>query len=131
MTRTSRLPPRTDVNALAAASASRRAAGTPIIDLTESNPTRVGLPYPDRLLDGLSDPRGLHYAPDPFGVWDARVAVASDCRRRGAAVDPAHVMLSASTSEAYSWLFKLLCDPGDAVLVPQPSYPLFEHLTRL
>ena len=130
-TRRSRLPPRTDVNALSAAATSLRAAGTPIVDLTESNPTRVGLSYPDRLLAGLADARGLRYAPDSFGMWDARVAVAADCQRRGAVVDPAHVVLSASTSEAYSWLFKLLCDPGDAVLVPQPSYPLFEHLTRL
>jgi alanine-synthesizing transaminase len=127
----SRLPPRTDVNALSAAMTARRAIGRPIVDLTESNPTRVGLPYPERLLAGLADARGLRYAPDPLGVWDARVAVAADCARRGAAVDPAHVVLSASTSEAYSWLFKLLCDPGDVVLVPQPSYPLFEHLTRL
>ena len=127
----SRLPPRTDVNALSAAVAALAAAGAPIVDLTESNPTRVGLPYPDGLLAALGGASGLRYAPDPLGLWDARVAVASDCARRGATVDPAHVVLSASTSEAYSWLFKLLCDPGDVVLVPQPSYPLFEHLTRL
>jgi alanine-synthesizing transaminase len=127
----SRLPARTDVNALAAAVASLRAGGAAILDLTESNPTRAGFPYPDRLLAGLAGARGLHYAPDPLGLHDARVAVAADCARRGASVDPAHVVLSASTSEAYSWLFKLLCDPGDVVLVPQPSYPLFEHLTRL
>jgi aspartate/methionine/tyrosine aminotransferase len=57
--------------------------------------------------------------------------VAADCRRRGAEIDPDCIVLSASTSEAYSWLFKLLCDPGESVLVPRPSYPLFEHLTRL
>jgi aspartate/methionine/tyrosine aminotransferase len=129
--RSSRLPARTDENALTAAVASLRAAGTPILDLTESNPTRVGLPYPDRLLAGLGDPRGLQYAPDAFGLREARRAVAADCARRGAAIDPAHVVLSASTSEAYSWIFRLLCDPGDVVLVPQPSYPLFEYLTRL
>ena len=60
----------------------------------------------------------------------AREAVAADCARRGARWTPAQVVLSASTSEVYSWLFKLLCDPGDSVLVPRPSYPLFEHLAR-
>jgi hypothetical protein len=62
---------------------------------------------------------------------DARAAVAADHGRRGVSIDPAHVVLTASTSEAYSWLFKLLCDAGDSVLVPRPSYPLFEHLTAL
>jgi aspartate/methionine/tyrosine aminotransferase len=79
----------------------------------------------------MADTRALSYEPHPFGMPDARAAVAADCRRRGVAVDPAHVVLTASTSEAYSWLFKLLCDPDDVVLVPRPSYPLFEHLTRL
>lgn len=126
-----RLPPHRDVNALSHAIARRRAAGAPLIDLTESNPTRVGFRYPADLLRGLASEAALRYEPFPFGLPAAREAVAADHARRGVAVDPAHVVLAASTSEAYTWLFKLLCDPGDAVLVPRPSYPLFEHLTAL
>ena len=73
----------------------------------------------------------MHYAPQPLGLDVAREAVAHDQTRRGVAVDAGRIVLTASTSEAYAWLFKLLCDPGDAVLVPRPSYPLFEHLTQL
>ncbi len=75
--------------------------------------------------------RALRYAPEPFGVAEAREAVAADYRRRGVAIGPERIALTASTSEAYALLFKLLCDPGDRVLVPRPSYPLFEHLTAL
>jgi aspartate/methionine/tyrosine aminotransferase len=127
----SRVPPHGDVNALSRRLESMRADGIPYIDLTESNPTRVGLPYPQDLLDALAQPAGLTYEPTPFGLAAAREAIAADCLRRGARVDPSDVILTASTSESYSWLFKLLCDPGDAVLVPQPSYPLVDHLTRL
>ena len=126
-----RLPPRTDANALTRAVSSLIAKGVSFVDLTESNPTRAGLSYPSDLLRVLGDPGGLRYQPDARGLRAAREAVANDCMRRGAAVDPDDVVLCASTSEAYSWLFKLLCNPGDAVLIPQPSYPLFEHLTRL
>ncbi|MEP7309980.1 MAG: pyridoxal phosphate-dependent aminotransferase [Acidobacteriota bacterium] len=109
----------------------RRAAGQPVIDLTESNPTRVGLDYPKDLLAPLADCRGLAYAPQPFGILAARRAVAGDYQRRGIAIAPERVALTASTSEAYSLLFKLLAAPGDDILVPRPSYPLFEHLTAL
>jgi alanine-synthesizing transaminase len=126
-----RLPSHADTNALSRAIAERRAAGRTIIDLTESNPTRVGLQYPRDLLRALASEAGLRYEPHPFGLASAREAIARDHVRRGVAIDPGHVVLAASTSEAYSWLFKLLCDPGDAVLVPRPSYPLFEHLTAL
>src|SRR5689334_4854210 len=126
-----RLPAHSDVNALSRAVQSVRAAGAPLVDLTESNPTRVGIEYPLDLLAGLGAPRALRYEPDPLGLLSARRAVADDFSRRGANVDPSCVVLSASTSEAYTWVFKLLCDPGTSVLVPQPSYPLFEHLTRL
>jgi aspartate/methionine/tyrosine aminotransferase len=126
-----RLPASSAPNRLSRAVAALRAAGEPYLDLTESNPTRVGLPYPEDLLAPLADPRALRYDPQPFGLAAARAAVAADAARRGATVDPAHVVLTASTSEAYTWLFKLLCNPGEAVLVPRPSYPLFEHLTRL
>ncbi len=109
----------------------RRASGNPIIDLTESNPTRVELDYPADLLAPLADCRGLLYAPEPLGLPDARRAVAADYARRGISVNPERIALTASTSEAYSVLFKLLARPGDEVLVPRPSYPLFEMLTAL
>jgi aspartate/methionine/tyrosine aminotransferase len=118
-------------NAISRAVVAARARDTVFADLTESNPTAVDLPYPERLLDALADPRSLRYAPAPAGLLTAREAVAADFARRQVKVDPDHLVLSASTSEAYSWLFKLLCAPGEAVLVPRPSYPLFEHLTRL
>jgi len=126
-----RLPPHVDLNALTRALATRRAEGRPVADLTESNPTRAGLSYPPDLLAELASRRALRYDPRPFGLDAAREAVARDHLRRGAEIDPGRVVLTASTSEAYTWLFKLLCDPGDTVLVPRPSYPLFEHLTRL
>ncbi len=108
-----------------------RGRGIDILDLTVSNPTKVGLEYPADLLAPLASPEALSYDPQPMGMWSAREAVAADFARRGVSVPPERVALTASTSEAYAWLFKLLCDPGDAVLVPQPSYPLFEHLTML
>lgn len=109
-----------------------RAARGPLpYDLTQSNPTTVGLPYPRGLLEPLGDPRGLCYRPQPRGLPSARRAVAAEFARHGATVDPARVVLTASTSEAYAFLFKLLCAPGEAVLVPSPSYPLFEQLARV
>ncbi|MDY7226634.1 pyridoxal phosphate-dependent aminotransferase [Hyalangium rubrum] len=116
-------------NALARALAERRERGLPLVDLTESNPTRVGLPAPEPAL--LATPEAFTYAPEPQGLLSAREAVAGYLAARGAPVSPEHLILSASTSEAYAWLFKLLCEPGDNVLVPAPSYPLFEYLTRL
>jgi alanine-synthesizing transaminase len=100
-------------------------------DLTVSNPTLCDLPYPPDLLRALGDSRGLVYKPDPRGSLVARQAVAADYTRWGIERDPERIVLTASTSEAYGYLFRLLCDPGDAVLVPSPSYPLFEHLARL
>jgi alanine-synthesizing transaminase len=126
-----RLPGHAEVNALTRAVAGLKAAGTALVDLTESNPTRVGLPYPADLLSAAAGDRALCYDPQPLGLRSAREAVSADYARRGVAVDPECIVLSASTSEAYSWLFKLLCNPGESVLIPQPSYPLFEHLTRL
>ncbi len=108
-----------------------RRLGTPPFDLTLSNPTRCGIAYPDGLLAPLADPAGLVYRPDPRGLRSARVAVASEYRRHGAEVDPDRIILTASTSEAYAFLFKLLCEPGQAVLTPTPSYPLFEHLAAV
>lgn len=109
-----------------------RASGRPLLDLTESNPTRVGLAYPaDEIRAALADPGILVYAPDPLGNRRAREAICAHYAAGGLTVDPAHVLLTASSSEAYGWLFKLLCDPGDQVLIPKPSYPLFEFLTTL
>jgi aspartate/methionine/tyrosine aminotransferase len=118
-------------NALARAIGRMRAAGTPFIDLTVTNPTAVGLDYPADTLAALGDPAALVYDPEPLGLLTARQAAAGEFARLGAPVPAERVVLTASTSEAYSLLFKLLCDPGDEVLVPQPSYPLFELLSGL
>jgi hypothetical protein len=118
-------------NRLAAVLAAKRRAGVRLFDLTLSNPTRAGLPYPDDLLELLADDAGLRYDPSPQGMLDARLAVAADYARRGFAVDPDRLVLTASTSEAYAFLFKLLADPGDEVLVPRPGYPLFDFLAGL
>jgi alanine-synthesizing transaminase len=118
-------------NRLAVALDRRRREGLPIADLTLSNPTRAGFSYPPDLLEPLAQPRALCYEPEPFGLRVAREAVAGDFLRRGSAVKSSRVVLTASTSDAYSLLFKLLCDPGDMVLAPRPSYPLVEHLTEL
>jgi alanine-synthesizing transaminase len=125
-----RVPADLGSNRLAQAVQRARAAG-PLVDLTESNPTRGGFDYPADLLTPLAHPRGLLYEPSPFGLPAARQAVARDYERRGMSVDPGRIVLSASTSDAYSLLFKLLAGAGDEILVPRPSYPLFDHLTRL
>src|SRR4051812_18957744 len=109
-----------------------REGGVPLLDLTVTNPTDVGIEYPSSILDALADRRSLRYDPVPLGMLDAREAIARDCARNGIKVAAERVVLTSSTSEAYSVLFKLLCAPaGDAVMVPAPSYPLFEHLTDL
>lgn len=119
-------------NRLATAIERRRAAGAKLVDLTVSNPTEVGLEVPTgELAAALAAGAGEAYRPDPRGLLSARRAVAAVYAARGADVAPEHLFLTASTSEAYGFLFKLLCEPGDAVLVPRPSYPLFEQLARL
>ena len=127
----SRLPKSLEQNAVARAIDAKRRRGVAIVDLTATNPTGAGFTYPNELLQPLADPRGLEYEPQPLGLWSARAAVAADFRRRGIVISADRVALTSSTSEAYALLFKLLCDAGDAVLVPHPSYPLFEHLTAL
>jgi alanine-synthesizing transaminase len=126
-----RLPRDLAANRLASAVESLRSAGRSFVDLTESNPTRAGIAYPAALLASLADVRSLSYEPTPFGLLDARTAVAADYQRHGFDLSPAHVVLTASTSDSYSLLFKLLCGAGDEVLVPRPSYPLFDYLTRM
>ena len=118
-------------NRLAEALRASRASGRAFIDLTDSNPTHAGFDYPPDLLARLADPRALRYDPRAAGVLEAREAVAADYARHGVAVSPERIVLTASTSDAYALLFKLLADAGDEVLVPRPSYPLFDHLTRL
>lgn len=98
-------------------------------DLTVSNPTQAGLAYPeDEIVEALASAAALRYQPSPLGLLSAREAV---CRYYDGAVSPDSVLLTASTSEAYSYLLKLFCDPGDEVLVPTPSYPLFDFLASL
>lgn len=124
-----RLPESLEPNPLTLELEARRRSGRAVLDLTVSNPTRCGFPYPaDAIRAALSGPGVLAYDPDPRGPAAAREAVAA---HHGRGLDPGQVVLAASTSEAYGWLFKLLCDPGDDVLVPSPSYPLFHWLGAL
>ena len=116
----------------AAAVREARASGQRIFDLTISNPTRCGFGYDaESLLWPLADARALVYDPDPRGMRSAREAVAGYYAGHGAGVSPDDLVLTTSTSESYSYLFRLLCDPGDEVLVAQPSYPLFDFLADL
>ena len=108
-----------------------RGAGAAVLDLTESNPTHAGFSYPGEIVKALADPRALRYDPQPAGSPAAREAVCRYYADAGHAVDPGRLLLTASTSEAYAYLFKLLADPGDKVLVPRPSYPLFEFLATM
>ncbi|HET9795383.1 MAG TPA: pyridoxal phosphate-dependent aminotransferase [Thermoanaerobaculia bacterium] len=124
-----RTPADLSENPLAAA---LRARSEPYVDLTVSNPSAAGLSPSEEELRGALSPAGsAAYRPDPRGLASAREAVSASYAARGADIHPDHIFLTASTSEAYSFLFKLLADPGDALLVPEPSYPLFEHLVRL
>ncbi len=107
----------------------KRREGAAILDLTESNPTRAGLHYPAaEIIGALADPCVLNHDPQPRGLFSARQAVSEYYARRGVEVPPSRILLTASTSEAYSYLFKLLANPGDEILVPRPSYPLFDYL---
>lgn len=119
----SRLHWQAAVNPIARALARRQQS---YLDLTQSNPTRAGIEYPADILSGFGDAGMLQYEPRAFGLPSAREQVAA---LHG--VDAGRVVLTASSSEAYAWLFKLLADPGDEVLAPRPSYPLFEYLAAL
>ncbi len=119
-------------NDLTAAIRERRASGHELFDLTVSNPTHCGFDYEvAALLAPLHNPEALHYEPEPLGMVSAREAVAAYYRDAGASVTPEHICLTTSTSEAYSFLFRLLCNAGDEVLVARPSYPLFEYIAQL
>ncbi|HML15668.1 MAG TPA: pyridoxal phosphate-dependent aminotransferase [Bryobacteraceae bacterium] len=110
----------------------KRRNGVRVLDLTESNPTRAGFVYPaEEILAAFADPRALRYDPSPRGLESARDAVVQYYAARNRPVARSQILLTASTSEAYSYLFKLLADPGDEILAPRPSYPLFEFLAGL
>ncbi len=122
-----------EASGLHAAARQLRQAGTHLLDLTVTNPTRCGFHYEDRaLLEAMCDPAVLRYEADAFGMERARRTVVERYyRQHGADLDPDQILLTASTSEAYGFLLKLLCDPGDQVMVPEPSYPLLDLLARL
>ncbi len=122
----------TEESALARAVREVRKRGKKLVDLTVSNPTLCGFDYPaNAVLGPLQNASSLVYDPDPRGLLLAREAVARYYADHHAEVAPNHLILTTSTSEAYSFLFRLLCDPGDAVLIAQPSYPLFDFLASL
>jgi alanine-synthesizing transaminase len=119
-------------NRLSEALAAHRAAGNPLFDLTVSNPTECGFRYEKaEILQALSSPGALSYEPNPKGLELARRAVAGYYADRGDNVPVEDIFLTTSTSEAYSYVFRMLCNPGDEVLIPSPSYPLFDFLAEI
>jgi aspartate/methionine/tyrosine aminotransferase len=125
----SRLKWSSPANRPSLAAARQRASGVRLLDLTASNPTAEGFRYPDEAISrALGNHASLRYQPEPLGLRAAREAVS---RYYGGRVPVERLVLTASTSEAYAFLFKLLCDPGDEILTPRPSYPLFDYLARL
>jgi alanine-synthesizing transaminase len=121
-------------NALTRAIEEARTSGQEILDLTISNPTEAGVrPDPEIVLAALANPEAMHYDPQPRGLLEARQAVCRYYRESHEVfdLDPERLILTTSTSEAYSYVFRLLCNPGDEILVPKPSYPLFEFLADL
>lgn len=119
----------TEENAISAVCGELRSQGVSFADLTVSNPTRCAIPYPEaEITAALSSADNFCYKPDPWGLMRARETIASMYREHGVAVSAERVMLTSSTSEAYNYVLRLLCDPGDEVLAPAPSYPLFQFL---
>ncbi len=119
-------------NRLSVALARHRAAGKPLFDLTVSNPTECGFAYSsDAILEALRNPAALKYQPVARGLASARLAVANYYAEHGASVPIDDIFLTTSTSEAYSFVFRLLCNPGDEILIPEPSYPLFDFLAEI
>jgi aspartate/methionine/tyrosine aminotransferase len=121
----------TEESELSRAHRVRLESGLPVSDLTASNPTRSGFNYPAHLLDGLRDTEALDYDPQPRGSRRARLSVCDYYQSHGVRLAPEQILLTTSTSEAYSFLLRLLCDPGAEILVPQPGYPLFDYLATL
>ena len=127
-----RLPWTTPTNAFSKLLAAKLVDGSPLLDLTVSNPSQIDLQYPHReIANTYGSIRDFTYRPEPFGSTEARRAIVRYYESRGVQIHPKQVALTASTSEAYSLLFKLLCNPGDEILVPTPSYPLFDYLAAL
>ena len=125
---------RLEENAYTRALRRHRASGKPVLDLTVSNPTACGFQYHEAaILAALADPTGMRYDPEPKGLQQARAAVAQyySQKKSDAHVDLERLILTTGTSEAYSFLFRLLCEPGDEVVIAQPSYPLFEFLAAI
>ena len=119
-------------NRLTQALAEHRLRGLPLFDLTPSNPTEVGFVYDERaILSALQNPASLHYEPASQGLLSAREPVANYYAEKSASISAKDIFLTTSTSEAYSYLFRLLCNPGDEVLIPVPGYPLFDFLADL
>jgi alanine-synthesizing transaminase len=118
-------------NRLTALLSDKRRCGAPVLDLTGSNPTHAELEYSPGIVRTFDDARVLRYEPSPAGMPEARNAVVQYYAARGHDVAADRILLTASTSEGYAYLFKLLADPGDHVLVPRPSYPLFEFLATM
>jgi len=119
-------------NRLSAALDAHRAAGKRLIDLTISNPTECGFQYDEEtILNALRNPAVLKYETNPRGLPAARDAVREYYAEHGAIISTEDIFLTTSTSEAYSFVFRTLCDPGDELLIPEPSYPLFEFLSDI
>ncbi|HTG31165.1 MAG TPA: pyridoxal phosphate-dependent aminotransferase [Methylomirabilota bacterium] len=119
-------------NPLSKALANQLSSGKPVTDLTESNPTKCGFHFEtEQILGALSHPASVHYDPVPQGLLPARSAVVDYYQSRGCAINVNDIFLTTSTSEAYSFLFRTLCNPGDEVLIPQPGYPLFNFLADI
>ncbi len=126
------MPAELKLNPLTLLAARRRAANLPVYDLTVSNPDVAGFAWPrDILAAALGGPGCERHQPDPFGSIDARTAIAAYYAQHGATVSPKHICLSASTSEAYTWWLRLICEPGDNVLAPEPAYPLISILAEI
>src|SRR5450755_1401293 len=121
-----------ELNKLSEALAKLRSSGSPLIDLMQSNPTQCGFHFDSqKILAALNNPASLHYDPDPQGLPQAREAVAAYYRSRTCQISIDDIFLDTSTSEAYSFLFRMLCNPGDELLIPQPGYPLFSLLAGI
>ena len=119
-------------NKLSEALGKRHSSGLPLIDLMQSNPTQCGFHFDaQKILAALNNPASLHYDPDPQGLPQAREAVAAYYRSRICQISIDDIFLDTSTSEAYSFLFRMLCNPGDELLIPQPGYPLFSFLAGI